>query len=308
MKKHIIFILSAPYSGSTLLSHLLGATNRSISIGEAARFRHFAQYQNDDYHYLDECSLCSTNSDVVDCPIWNNEVALDVENLGVAEAYWRLIDRCEADIIIDNSKNADWMNFLCSSNSEQGSRFNISAVLLVRHPVSFVQSNIKRIPEHPASWHINGWVNMYTYMLHWLAKMNVQSIVIRYEELIHNSDFLINRIIKPINSKALVDVSNLHCRSHHPLGGNILEIARNANFSAEGFDKDGAVASEYGSNRVKDLIASGGLKREQQRGIIKEKPTFHDEYVELFMEAGVMTLCRIFGYSSKELYLKFDSR
>ena len=74
-------------------------------------------------HYLFGCSFCSTKK-IYNCPIW----PLTNEKQSNKISYNKIVNSIEFDLIIDTSKEVDWL-WQKQSNTMD------FAIILVRHPL-----------------------------------------------------------------------------------------------------------------------------------------------------------------------------
>lgn len=305
MPKTVLFILGSPYCGSTLLSHLLASGPRSVSIGEAQRFRAFGQFESAPAHYLDLCSFCATQ-ERYDCPVWTEEVAERTARDGAARAYAAAIEALDADLVIDSSKEARWLR-LVSREPALAQAARLACVVMVRHPAAFARSNAKRVPDKPPHWHVNGWRNIYTFILHSLGRLCVPHVVARYEDLVEAPEAKAAQILAHIAPEAGIDPARMHHRVHHPLGGNLAELARSAGFDPRGFRNLQGAEADFNVRRVAGWIDSGQMEAEKARGVYRSAPRFEAADAELLLEPGVASLCRMLGYSAADLSMQLGT-
>ena len=93
----ICFISGAAHSGSTLLGLILGSHSSTFFTGEANKVSYFL-----DPNFEPErkyCRVCGKG-----CKIWS-KIDLDKDNL-----YEQLFKLVKKPIIIDSTKNLDWIN------------------------------------------------------------------------------------------------------------------------------------------------------------------------------------------------------
>jgi len=127
-KISVVFVLSAPRSGSTWLSTVLGSNSWAKSLGEYCRpFTrpgHFA------------CSLCEADG-LSECIILNG-----ISDVTPRDAFHFAAKRLDSLVLIDSSKSLDWArSFLFRDDIEA------RLIHLVRNPCGFVESQGRRQPE-----------------------------------------------------------------------------------------------------------------------------------------------------------------
>ncbi len=120
-KKTILYILSSNYSGSTLLSLMLGAHSRAIQIGEAKVLRRVDSSRP-------PCVICGVENI---CAVNEGITPENVDRLyDIQFERWPSVE-----VIVDNSKKPYWAERFLS----QSAKYNLKFIHLVRDPRSLVR-------------------------------------------------------------------------------------------------------------------------------------------------------------------------
>jgi hypothetical protein len=165
----VVFILSAPYSGSTWLNLVLGSDDWATNVGEY--FRPFKMRG----HIA--CRLCEAEGRK-ECTVFHG-----IEKVGIEHAFHFAANRTGKDIIIDASKNFEWASsFLGRSDLE--AKF----VHLIRHPCGFANSFARRVPEKSYSDIIQTWEHLNRNIEDYIRQSGCPGIVTSYEALANNPD------------------------------------------------------------------------------------------------------------------------
>lgn len=287
MTKKLLYIIGSPYTGSTLISEEMSRYESVSSIGEPNRYIGFGFYPENPSHYLKLCSYCSTHEEY-NCPVWPKTE--DADQL----TYQALLERVCSDVIIDSSKEADW--FLSTANKVEG--FEIYILLLVRNPVSFVSSNIKRRSDLSVFSHAEGWRNIYEHAFRSVVGSKYPFLIVRYEDFIIDNNAVLNRIFSflshPIREKKLVS-------SSHPLGGNLVHLA-----TREQFDLDRIHDTDHGRDIT--LIQSSNFNKAEQKRIYKRKiENLTNKNLHTIMSVpNLIYISSFLGYSVSDIVQALD--
>ena len=115
-----LFILGTPFSGSTLLGNALNQIPSFFNIGEINRLPTFWQFKHLEEKepdiYTDVCMPCSITGK--HCPIWTREFIMELGQLPISLIVHDVIaNRVNKPIIIDNSKDPNWLTMMSLLNN-----------------------------------------------------------------------------------------------------------------------------------------------------------------------------------------------
>lgn len=302
MSQRVVFVIGSPFSGSTFLTHLLAEGKELPTIGEAQRFRSFSQFQHVPDHYLDGCSLCSTHA-TYDCPVWTQFL---IDNAAGADIklYEQVLKNCQSDVVVDSSKEVDWLSYLIRKNSD----ISPAAIIVSRSPFNFIDSNRKRLPQFDQVWHAEGWRNIYIHSFRTLAQLSIPFVHIRYDRFVNNHDFLyrvVDRLLGPIEVSRKQG-GGKRSRLVHPLGGNLSEISRRPEFNREIFAEQATnfTPSEISFDVSRVLDGSASNRSLQNSDLISDKWDFGSA-VNILSVPGIIDICHYLGYTLDDFLIKF---
>lgn len=299
MKKKVIALLGSPYTGSTIISNILNTHPRITTLGEISRYRSFQFYESQPEHYLDACSICSTTEPDISkhsC-IWNTDLHQYSLDHNLIDTYNYLINSCKTDIVIDCSKEIDW--FLSLLNFEEQFEFQLIFVVLCKSPVRFVDSNRKRIPNKSIFWHVEGWRNIYFYILRKLAVNSQFFLIFRYEDFLRDPQKTLKKLLTRLGLNGEeIELSNTHISDLHILGGNEITFSNHRSFELDNHDPTGQI-SQYDQDKVAEIIKTGKAK-DIIRKIENIKLT-KEERDLILMVQGVIDICTQLGYNMSDL-------
>lgn len=229
--KSVLFIIGTSFCGSTALGNKLNAHPDATFIGESDRLQFFGQYEGYSNYYTNKCTLCSTR-DSYDCPLWSEGLIADAERQpSLAAQYLHLIKDFPGEVVIDGSKNPDWIARLIDS----GLNIPVRAILLVRNPLAFSVSNRGAVPDEPLWKSAEGWQNLYSHALRVLSSRNIPMMILRNEDVVSNLGESINLIHKFAGLRTDESWRNHTCKASHSIGGNMGAYMRYSEFSLKGF-------------------------------------------------------------------------
>jgi hypothetical protein len=175
-QRTICFIVGSLFSGSTLLGNSLNGSPEVIFLGETDRLRYFRRYETSPDYYVDR-SILSENTHIP-CEFWDKSLLTKIKWLPIGEAFQEIIERAGTSIVLDGSKNIDWLIHLYPNLIEE---FNIVAIVATRNPFAFCSSymNLNQVSAWAAA---EVWRNVYSHTLRCLASYSIPNIVVRYED------------------------------------------------------------------------------------------------------------------------------
>lgn len=298
-RKTVVFIVGSYYSGSTVLGSILGTLPGVALLGEVDRFRPFGRFPKSEEHYLDKCSICSTHA-VYDCPVWPvsfNESVSCGSNQEIIDFYCSIVERSAGNIVIDSSKNIDWLRLL----SEFNLPFRFCVITMIRSPFGFVSSCKERIPDESVITHAEGWRNVYHHVIRTLNGFGIASLVVRFEDLLGDIDRVSDRISSFLGIDGMpINLDGGREGDQHPMGGNLRELCRYKGFDLERFLTSGQMEAralardleeypEYKSNRMLLVERKNGWKKLSD-----------DQIRDIIQLPGLVDVFSYFGYDLLE--------
>lgn len=297
-KKDLIFIAGSPYSGSTFLCSLLATLNDIEILGEIDRYLPFQFYPSNPEHYITHCSICSTH-EIYACPIWKEEYINQycnekISNEQKKELYIKILNSSSKPILVDMSKNIDWLIFLLE---QLKINLNVKIILTIRSVYNFVVSNRKLLSQFNVVWHAEGWRNIYIHILRTCNRLNIPTLVIRHEDLILNPEEMFDKITYFIyNKNRKLNLDLLYTNEIHNLGGNIAEFFKYPNFNLNNFLNQNLPESKILRERLEEEPEIN-KKTLRQGALYSFKELTLGEFNDITQTPGVVDIMSFFGYS-----------
>jgi hypothetical protein len=279
-----------------VLANLLNAQEGVALIGEAERHPAFARFDPTPEHYLDACSLCATHAEYR-CPVWTADLAprSAADGAELLATYRRILAAAGGPVVVDSSKSADWMAALLDAGLQVEA---LRAIVVARSPFAFLVSNRERLPGHSPVWHAVGWRDIYVHTLRVLAGRGIPFMVVRHETLVDDPVAWGRRMLAFLGLPAgTLDLSRMHARPAHPLGGNLRELSRMAGFDRAGLMRSGVTEAEdirRLAETAPDYLGTDPVlarRAEAWRGLTEA------EMAAVIQTPGVMEVFNALGYS-----------
>jgi hypothetical protein len=231
--KHV-FVLGAPFSGSTLLTNLLGAHPSVFSIGELERLPQFKRYehlvQTEPDIYQSDCMFCDATEKV--CPIWSDALLSQIEKeADILNMHNMLAQRATSalgkkiDTVVDSSKTPDWLRAAARSHSgneigyESFGSEKVFAIITTKSVFGYAQSILSRGASLPVLIG-QAWCDVSTDALRVCSSLGVPVIVVRLEELHANPALCLSRVARFLGLTEDFERGKGSVDPHHPVGGN----------------------------------------------------------------------------------------
>lgn len=201
-----ISICGAGHSGSTLLGMVLGTAPNAFYVGEGAKIR----YLHDEKKPLKKrvCKICGEP-----CPVWS-KFHWDRSR----PLYRQVAEHTGASIIVDSTKNPEWINERTAELRQSGDRSAL--VLLLRDGRAVINSRLRKYPERDPNQQITDWMAQVDRSEALFEAFEGPKIRIHYEEFASTPDPVVRRICEVAGIRYQPGMLDFSSRPHHPLGGN----------------------------------------------------------------------------------------
>jgi LPS sulfotransferase NodH len=195
-----IFVLSAPRSGSTWLSTVLGSNTWAGSLGEC--YRYFTQRSS-------VCSLCQADG-LPECSALHG-----ISKVAPSDAFFFAAERLGKSVLFDSSKNMGWCNqFLRRDDIEA------KLIHLVRNPCGFVESQWRRQPQFSHDQLLENWEAINRRIEVFAAASGAPHILACYDDLADDPDAHFPKLCDFIGFKWEPEAINYWLKPHHGLAAN----------------------------------------------------------------------------------------
>ncbi len=245
----IAFIMGTPYCGSTLLASLLTETGGFFNIGELDRIKGVGENKNPLDPSLGYCAICAELGRK--CPVFSDELIGHIKSADSHyNRYLAFSQLAKGKVLLDGSKHAYWLNTVCSDLTV---RDLIRPIVLVRHPVSFVLSSMRRHPDDNPAWRWGEiWRDTYFDILRSCSRNNLPYLVVKHEDIILYSQRVLETIKSFCGVKTQLMLSD--DSSHHYLGGNPEFTSRLAAEQDISIHDDRVIRESENFSLTKDII------------------------------------------------------
>ncbi|MGE4482512.1 sulfotransferase [Acidocella sp.] len=290
-----LFIVGSPFCGSTIIGNTLNAHPHIFHAGEVDRLRLFSRYHGADACLsLDSCALCGLNEHA-HCPVWDDLPAPPTTGGETVSVYRQLMARGGKPVVLDSSKNADWLAYL-HDNGLRGA----SAILLSRNPLAFARSH-QAATDAPIWAGVEAWRNIYNHALRVLIHRQIPFIALRHADLIEAPDDFYAKILRFAGLEGQVDRDNYFKFETHALGGNVGAFVRYRQFDGK----------RYEEREMRDNRTMVPHEIEYKRSRQKKSGPWRDsawmseipdaEMAAAFSIPGVSEVMSLLGYSAHDM-------
>lgn len=200
------FIAGAGHSGSTLVGMVLGSHPECFYAGEASKTRFLGNPKKELRKRT--CKICGEG-----CPIWGGFVVAEAPDL-----YEQIARRTGAAVIVDSTKNTDWIAERAAEASAAGAALRL--VVLHRDGRAVVNSRVRKYPDRDPREHIERWVEQVHRTRAFFDAFPHPKTVVRYEEFALRSAEVTRQLCDFVGLDFRPDMLEFTRHDHHPLGGN----------------------------------------------------------------------------------------
>lgn len=280
----IVAIICPSYSGSTLLTALLGSHSEIFGGGELQWL-----FSDDKKKVID--IIESSESQLKNALIWKelyeNKVA---EN----QLYDVIFDRINYKVLIDSSKRSRFFENIVPLHREKQFLF----IYLLKHPMRLLASHIMHRSESPecrhmtreqAIEHILDDIHERIVYQHLIASKigdGNRMLFVKYESLVDDTSGTIQYILNELGLPFEQDILNYQSKAHHMLGGNAGPRSQISKSRAGGASR---FSSKIQQNFYKNL---DGIKMDNNYRLFFTP----EEIIRLNQTKKMLTLMHILGY------------
>jgi hypothetical protein len=239
--KQVICIVSGSYSGSTLLSAILGSHSSIIAAGEV---RWLIEKNTFDIKELIEKTKKLTKRNSVP---WNDET---FESATYSNIYNKIFDAFDSNFIVDSSKEP--IHFENILNNTPTNSYDLLFVTLWKHPVRSLSSHLmhrwnkwEQLKNYDRNdsiiYLINDIYNKFNSINNLIQKIgnNYRYVNIKYEDIVEDTKSSILCILDEINLEYESGMENYQNKEQYILGGNfgaLSQVAKTLNNIDSKFD------------------------------------------------------------------------
>lgn len=211
----ILYILSLPHSGSTILDYYLSFHKDVLGLGEI-----YSILKNKRFSFEQTHSICSCGSDIVRCEFWSLFQEKRDKSVSYLENYQTLLNlasKLGKSVIVDSSKDISHLEPIIPLFKDGQADLHI--VFLIRDArgwaksITEIEKKRGKFPKPYFYWFYL-WYKRNKEMQEFLRKNKLKFIQISYEEFCFKPQESINKILKfaglPLESFSLDNKPNTH--------------------------------------------------------------------------------------------------
>jgi len=199
-------VCGAGHSGSTLLGMLLGSHPSVFFMGEGSKVRYLGDLRRPVHKRA--CKMCGD-----DCVVWSGFRWDRSQPL-----YAQLARHVGRDVIIDSTKNADWIIERAAETQAAGGRACL--IFLRRDGRAVINSRLRKYPDIPAEDQIRHWMNQIERAEQLFANFQGPKLRLDYERLATTPEASLRAVCDLFAIDFTPSMMQFHRADHHPLGGN----------------------------------------------------------------------------------------
>jgi len=226
--RQVVFIMGTGHCGSTLLDLLLGSHSLVFSLGELNQLQGILDNPETEDRL---CSIC-----LGECEYWNRRLPPNLLRQyfpkrtylnrllkGLYQPdeslYQHLITYFEHDILVDSSKNCDWITAQMKSPQHWET---MSPILLymVRDGRAVVNSYLRKYPEKSIEREVQRWQRHTEEMEAYYEQFTGKKMIVRYEELCTRPAEIMQEVCRLLSIDFEPVMLNYWIHDHHLVGGN----------------------------------------------------------------------------------------
>ncbi len=234
------FIVGSPFCGSTAVGNILNTSSQIFHAGEVDRLDLFGQYTGENANLtVHGCALCGLGHQGGSCPVWHDFPSRPSSPAEKVRLYEEMVARAGRPVVLDSSKNADWMTMLWAAGLPVG-----GAIVLSRNPFAFARSHFKATGA-PVWQGVEIWRNIYNHCLRAILHRGIPFMALRHEEIYTNTEGYFSRMLNFMGVTGGVDYAEFFRYPCHSLGGNWGAYVHYAGFDAAAFLHREAAEGRY---------------------------------------------------------------
>ena len=256
-----VMVCGAGHSGSTLLGLILDSQSDAFYVGEGGKVRYLHDAKKPIHKRV--CKICGEA-----CPVWSNFVW----NRD-APLYRQVADHVGASLIIDTTKDTDWIRARTHELREAGD--GACLVLLIRDGRAVVNSRMRKYPDRSPESEIERWLSQIRAGIELYESFDGPKLRVHYETLSRDPKGVIENLCLTFGIAFDPAMLDFQKSRHHPLGGN----------SATQF----VAAKDYAAQHGKPFVSSSKRGKPFYEGLdgrikpdTRWKQEFAESHAELF--------------------------
>lgn len=209
-----VFFLGKAFSGSTILGSFLNKHPKICYIGELDRLPGNTDYNP--LHYGPEvCIRCALKQS--SCRLFSKTTVSKISNGNPIQAIEFIRRKVNKPIIVDGSKNVDWLRIALSNQNPEVVNSS-KVIILVKNPASFLYSCNDRGTGQ--LWEeANAWRDLYVDAIRTTNQLGVAALLVRVEDFESNKELVLKRVCSFLN---VPFTNNMFSPDNdmHSIGGN----------------------------------------------------------------------------------------
>lgn len=222
------------HCGSTLLDMMLGSHSKAFSLGEIHRMPSMLYKYDNNGNHPSICGICEGP-----CPFWNSRIStnrlkryfppkdcnlksrlIKVFVTSRKNIYQYIFDSTQYDILIDSSKNQDWIKKQTKLRYQWNS-IKPYLIYMVRDGRAIVNSYLRKYPEKGIDYWTIDWKNRIISMDRFYNHFSYDKMVIHYEELTLEPERGIQELTQFLGIEFQDNMLRYWEQEHHPVAGNL---------------------------------------------------------------------------------------
>lgn len=201
-----VMVCGAGHSGSTLLGLILDGQPDAFYVGEGGKIRYLHDLRKPIHKRV--CKICGE-----DCPVWSDFVWNRK-----APLYRQVADHVGASLIVDTTKDADWIETRTRELKAAGDRACL--VLLIRDGRAVVNSRMRKYPERSPETEIERWLDQIKAGIALYESFDGPKLRVHYEALSRDPKAVVENLCATFGIAFDPAMLDFQSSRHHPLGGN----------------------------------------------------------------------------------------
>ncbi|WP_346344032.1 sulfotransferase [Magnetospirillum sulfuroxidans] len=185
---------------------ILGSHSQAFYMGEGGKARYLGNSKTPVHKRV--CKLCGE-----DCPVWK-----DFQWTPPRALYQQVAERTGRRVIIDSTKNDDWITERVAETRASGGQPTL--FMLLRDGRAVVNSRLRKYPDRDPEQQIRQWIEQIQRSQALYARFDGPKMRLHYEHLAAEPDTVVRQACDVLGLDFEPAMLQFHTAEHHPLGGN----------------------------------------------------------------------------------------